>query len=193
MFPILWKKTSPDLKQPYVSTSPNDRSDGIPVGSLVTDNELAATILAFADEIAAGDHGDIDSLLLYQHDKLLFESYYRRGRVNYPHYQMSITKSYTAMAIGRAIQLNHLSMADLNRPVVDFLKNIDQSKIVPGANSITLAQAMNMKSGIRIDQAKANVLRKTKKHINRSGTNPGLPAVQPTHHFNRQELQVSRL
>ena len=156
------EKDIPDLKQPYISTSPNDRSDGIPVGSLVTDNELAVTVLAFADEIATGDHGDIDSLLLYQHDKLLFESYYRRGRVNYPHYQMSITKSYTAMAIGRAIQLNHLSMADLNRPVIDFLKNIDQSKIVAGAELITLAQAMNMKSGIRIDQAKANELRKEK-------------------------------
>ena len=156
------EKDIPDLKQPYISTSPNDRRDGIPVGSLDTDKQLAAAVLSFADEIAAGDHGDIDSLLLYQHDKLLFESYYRRGRVNYPHYQMSITKSYTAMAIGRAIQLNHLSMADLNRPIVDFLKNIDQSKIVPGAKLITLAQAMNMKSGIRIDQAKANELRKKK-------------------------------
>jgi len=156
------EKAIPDLKQPYVSTSPNDRRDGIPVGSLDTDKQLAAAVLAFADQIAAGDHGDIDSLLLYQQDQLLFESYYRRGRVNYPHYQMSITKSYTAMAIGRAIQLNYLSMADLNRPVVDFLKNIDQSKIVPGAKLITLAQAMNMKSGIRIDQAKANELRKEK-------------------------------
>ena len=154
------EKDIPDLKQPYLSTTPRDRSDGIPVGSLGTDNDLSATILAFANEIAAGDHGEIDSLLLSRHGKLLFESYYRRGRVNYPHYQMSITKSYTAMAIGRAIQLNHLSMADLNRPVVDFLKNIDQSKIVSGANRITLAQAMNMKSGIRIDRAKANELRK---------------------------------
>ena len=156
------EKNIPDLETPYVSTSPQDQMDGIAVGNLGTDNELAKCILAFANEIDAGDHGEIDSLLLYQHGKLLFESYYRRGRINYPHYQMSITKSYTAMAIGRAIQLKHLSMDDLDRPVVDFLKNIDQSKIVPGADQITLAQALNMKSGIRIDRAKVNELRNEK-------------------------------
>ena len=156
------EKNIPDLETPYVSTSPQDQMDGIAVGNLGTDNELAKCILAFANEIDAGDHGEIDSLLLYQHGKLLFESYYRRGRINYPHYQMSITKSYTAMAIGRAIQLKHLSMDDLDRPVVDFLKNIDQSKIVPGAEQITLAQALNMKSGIRIDRAKVNELRNEK-------------------------------
>ena len=156
------EKNIPDLETPYVSTSPQDQMDGIAVGNLGTDNELEKRILAFANEIDAGDHGEIDSLLLSQHGKLLFESYYRRGRINYPHYQMSITKSYTAMAIGRAIQLEHLSMDDLDRPVVDFLKNIDRSKIVPGADQITLAQALNMKSGIRIDRAKVNELRKEK-------------------------------
>ena len=154
------EKDIPYLIKPFFNISPQDRMDGIAVGSLGQDNELSNTLLAFAEEIAAGDHGEIDSLLLYQNHKLLFESYYRRGRINYPHYQMSITKSYTAMAIGRAIQLNHLSMEDLDRPVVDFLKNIDRSKLVSGADEITLAEALNMKSGIRIDRAKVNELRK---------------------------------
>jgi sialate O-acetylesterase len=156
------EKDIPDLKTPFLSTSPQNRMDGIAVGTLEKDNDLSNTILAFAEEIAAGDHGEIDSLLLYQNNKLLFESYYRRGRINYPHYQMSITKSYTAMAIGRAIQLQHLSMKDLDRPVIDFLKNLDPSKLVSGANQITLAQALNMKSGIRIDRKKVNELRKEK-------------------------------
>ncbi|MCP4940904.1 MAG: serine hydrolase [Planctomycetaceae bacterium] len=156
------EKDIPDLETPFLSTSPQNRMDGIAVGTLEKDKDLSNTILAFAEEIAAGDHGDIDSLLLYQNNKLLFESYYRRGRINYPHYQMSITKSYTAMAIGRAIQLKHLSMKDLDRPVIDFLKNLDPSKLVSGANQITLAQALNMKSGIRIDRKKVNELRKEK-------------------------------
>ena len=45
---------------------------------------------------------------------------------------------------------------------IDFLKEIDQSKIVSGAEQITLAQALNMKSGIRIDRAEVNELRKEK-------------------------------
>jgi len=37
--------------------------------------------LSFAEEVTAGKHGEIDSLLLYQNGKLLFASYYRRGRL----------------------------------------------------------------------------------------------------------------
>ena len=144
----------PDLAQAFISTAPADRKDGLPVGKL----ENNEAVLAFAAEIAAGQHGEIDSLLLAQHGKLLFESYYRRGRVNYPHYQMSITKSYTAMAIGRAIQLGYLTLADLEKPVVGFLKNVEQGKLVAGAASITLAEAMNMRSGIRLAEGQAKEL-----------------------------------
>ncbi len=144
----------PDLEKPFISTTPTDLKDGIPVGTLAN----SEAILAFAEEIAAGKHGEIDSLLISQKGTLLFESYYRRGRINYPHYQMSITKSYTAMAIGRAIQLGYLTMADVDKPVVPFLKNLDPSKLVSGASAITLAEAMNMKSGVRMEDGKAKEL-----------------------------------
>lgn len=152
------EKDIPDLETPFIDTTPADLKDGIPVGELGPDGGDAEAILKFAKEISDGQHGEIDSLLLFHKDKLLFESYYRRGRINYPHYQMSITKSYTAMATGRAIQLGHLAMSDLDKPVVSFLKAIDQRKLVPGADKITLAEAMNMRSGIRIDHAKAREL-----------------------------------
>lgn len=151
----------PDLKKPFINSAPADRNDGIPVGKLGADGGDKKAILAFTDAIAAGDHGEIDSLLLFSKGKLLFESYFRRGRVNYPHYQMSITKSYTAMALGRAIQMEYLSMGDLEKPVVSLLEEIDQANLVKGATAITLAQAMNMRSGIRIDQKRAVALMKT--------------------------------
>lgn len=152
----------PDLKAAFLDTTPTNRRDGIAVGQLGVDGGDRDAILKFAEEIAAGKHGEIDSLLLYQNGKLLFESYYRRGRINYPHYQMSITKSYTALAIGRAIQLGHLTMDDLDKPVVSFLKDIDQATLAPGADAITLAEAMNMRSGVRIDQDTAKRLMKTR-------------------------------
>lgn len=154
------EKNIPDLEKAYMSISPTDRQDGIPVGSLGLDGGDTEAILKFAKEIAAGMHGETDSLLLAKDNKLIFESYYRRGRLNYPHYQMSITKSYTAMAIGRAIQLGHLTMSDLDKPVVSFLKEIDKGKLVAGADSITLAAVMNMRSGVRLDPAQVNSLRK---------------------------------
>ena len=149
----------PDLKKPFINTAPGNRNDGIAVAALP--DAAKEMILTVTQEIADGDHGEIDSLLIAQDGKLLFESYFRRGRVNYPHYQMSITKSYTAMAIGRAIQLGHLRMADLDKPVVSFLKDLDRSKLVDGAEAITLAEAMNMKSGVRIDDKTAKALMKS--------------------------------
>ena len=143
------EKNLPYLKHPFINTAPRDRRDGIPVGKLGDNKD---EVLAFTQEIAAGGHGQVDSLLIAHQGKLLFESYYRRGRANYPHYQMSITKSYTAMAIGRAIQLGLLTMSDLERPVVSFLKELDRSKLVPGAESITLHEAMHMRSGVRLEK-----------------------------------------
>ncbi len=148
----------PDLEEPFINPAPNDRRDGIPVARLTRQHGDRRAILRFARELAAGEHGEIDSFLLMKDERLLFECYFRRGRANYPHFQMSITKSYTAMAIGRAIQLGHLSLADLDRPVVGFLKKLDTAEFVVGADKITLAEAMNMRSGIRIDKARAREL-----------------------------------
>lgn len=152
------EKDLPDLRHAFINTAPEDRRDGIPVGTLNPEQETV--LRSFAQEIFNGDHGDIDSLLISKDGKLVFESYYRRGRANYPHYQMSITKSYTAMAVGRAIQLGHMTMADLDKPVVDFLTALDRGRLAEGADKITLAEAMNMRSGIRVDKAEARKLMK---------------------------------
>lgn len=159
----------PDLDEPSIDTTPTNRGDGLSVGELGVDGGNENEILNLADEVADGKHGNIDSLLLYHNGKLLFESYYRRGRINYPHYQMSITKSYTAMAIGRAIDLGHLKMADLDKPVVSFLMDLDRSKFVPGAKEVTLAEAMNMRSGIRIDPETARQLMKDPNQLQGQG------------------------
>jgi len=159
----------PDLETPYVSARPRDRSDGIAVEDFTREHGNRRAILKLSRDIASGDHGEVDSFLLMKNSKLIFESYYRRGRANYPHYQMSITKSYTAMAVGRAIQLGHLTMADLDKPVVSFLKEIDQSKLVEGAEKITLSEAMNMSSGVRIDQGRAKELMKKPRSLKGQG------------------------
>ena len=145
------EKKLEDLPSAFIDTNPN-AEDGIAVGTLGIDGGEVDSILQFANEIATGTHGEVDSLLISYRGKLLFESYFRRGRANYPHYQMSITKSYTALAIGRAIQCGYLTMDDLNRPVYEFFKELDSSRFAKGATTITLADVMTMRSGIRIPQ-----------------------------------------
>jgi len=140
----------PVLENSFIDASPEETSDGIPVGELGVDGGNKEIIFKLAQEIADGRHGQFDSLLLLHKGKLLFESYYLRGRIDLPHPQSSVTKVYTALALGRAIELGYLSLADLNKPLVYFLKNLEPSKFTKGAEKITLHQALTMTTGIRI-------------------------------------------
>lgn len=65
------------------------------------------------------------------------------------------------MALGRAVQLGHLTMADLHKPAISFLKDLNPATLVEGADQITLHQAMHMSSGIRLDPDKVSELRKS--------------------------------
>ena len=147
----------PILNRAFVNAAPENREDGILVGELGIDAGDKEKILAFAEEIAAHKHGRFDSFLIAHKDKLIFESYYARGRIDSPHWQASATKAYTGLLLGRAIQLGYLSMDDLDKPLVSFLKDLDPSKFVDGAEKITLNHALTMRSGIRIsdDQKEA--------------------------------------
>ncbi len=142
----------PDLKEAFIDAAPTDRKDGILVGELGIDGGNKAIILKLAQEIADHKHGPFDSFLIAHKGKLLFESYYLRGRINLPHFQASATKVYTGLALGRAIQLGYLTMADLDKPLVSFLKDLDPTKFVEGVEKITLHQALTMRSGIRISK-----------------------------------------
>lgn len=140
----------PTLDSGFIDTAPADRDDGLMVGALDIDGGDKDMIVALAKEISEGAHGNYDSLLIAHKDKLLFESYYLRGRINLPHGQASATKAYTSLALGRAIQLGYLSMADLDKPLISFFDDLDTTDFVDGADKITLHKALTMRSGIRI-------------------------------------------
>lgn len=138
----------PNLDQACVSTSPEDLGDGLPVGSLDVPgtNEAVATLLK---NDKAGRYSELDSLLLWKDGKLLFEMYNRGGRVDAPHYAMSVTKTLTSITLARAIQLGLLAIDDLEKPIVDLLPQIDLSNVQPGVETITLKDSLLMKSGLR--------------------------------------------
>jgi len=142
----------PTLEHAFFDATPVDRKDAIIVGALGVDGGDRDRILKLAQEIGDGEHGNYDSLLIAHKGKLLFESYYLRGRINLPHPQASATKAYTGLALGRAIQLGYLTMADLDKPLVGFFNDLDSTKFVDGAQNITLHKALTMRSGIRISE-----------------------------------------
>ena len=138
----------PNLEKAYISSSPQDLNDGLKVGRLNVPGTVKA-IEALRRADTKGQFANLDSILLWKDGKLIFEMYARRGRVDAPHYAMSITKTLTSMALARAIQLGHLQLNDLDRPVLDFMPNINRKKIKPGVETITLSDALMMKSGLR--------------------------------------------
>ena len=159
----------PYLKEAFIDAAPTERKDGILVGKLGTDGGNRAMILKLAQEIAANKYGNFDSFLITHKGKLLFESYYRRGRINLPHPQASATKSYTSFALGRAIQLGYLTMADLDKPLITFLKDLDPTKFVEGVEKITLHQALTMRSGILLSTEQREELEKNPAQIKGQG------------------------
>lgn len=156
---VTFRDLSP-LKLEFVDASPADLNDSIPVGVLGHDAGEQGMILALAREIADQIYARVDSLLIAHKGKLLFESYYLRGRRNMAHPQASATKAYTGLALGRAIQMGYLTMDDLQRPVISFLNDLDKTKLVKGAELVTLHHALTMTSGLRIPEGIMDELEK---------------------------------
>ncbi len=142
----------PLLNNPFVTTTPANRNDGIAVDTLSVANNDQNAILNLSQEIFEGTHGGYDALLISHKNKLVFESYYNKGRINLAHGQASAVKAYTSLVLGRAIQMGYLSTEDLNKPLIRFLKDVDPKKMVKGAEKITLHKALTMHGGLTIDR-----------------------------------------
>jgi len=151
------QKKLPYLPEAYVSTSPEDLDDGLQVGTLNLPGTTKAVAALVADD-KARKYDNMDSILIWHDGELVFEMYNRRGRVDAPHYTMSITKTLTSVTLARAIQCGLLAMDDLDKPIIDFMPEIDRSKIQLGVDTITIRDALHMKSGLRF----------TEKHFDRT-------------------------
>ena len=160
------QKELPNLDEAYVSVSPADLGDGIEVGQL----ELPGAEKAVAEFVAAdrqGSFANLDSLLLWHNGKLLFEYYNRRGRVDGPHYAMSVTKTMTSLTLARAIELRLLAMSDLDKPVIDFMPEIDRSTIQSGVETITLRDWITQEQDPSIAISKISSASNTKPSMTR--------------------------
>ncbi len=144
----------PHLNKAFVTTTPEDRTDGVSVDTLSVNRNDRNSILNLSEEIFDGKHGNYDAVLISHKNKLVFESYYKKGRINLPHGQASAVKGYTSLVLGRAIQMGYLSMEDLHKPLISFLKDVDPKKVAKGAKKITLHKALTMHGGLTIDSDK---------------------------------------
>ncbi len=159
----------PHLNKPYISTTPEDRKDGILVDTLMVNTNDRNAILKFSQDIFEGKLGSYDAVLISHKNKLVFESYYKKGRINLPHGQASAVKAYTSLVLGRAIQMGYLSMEDLDKPIISFLKDVHPKKMTRGADKITLNKALTMHGGLNIDEGKWKKIENDSVRLNGQG------------------------
>ncbi|WP_075343163.1 serine hydrolase domain-containing protein [Tenacibaculum agarivorans] len=159
----------PHLKKPYISVSPTDRKDGVKVGKLKVESNHMDSILKLSKDIFLDKHGNYDALLISHKNKLVFESYYKKGRINLSHGQASAVKAYTSLILGRVIQLGYLTIEDLNKPIINFLKDVDPKKLTEGAEKITLHKALTMHGGLTIDSNKWKEIEKDSTRLKGQG------------------------
>ncbi|WP_220348083.1 serine hydrolase [Thalassotalea euphylliae] len=151
----------PALKNAFFDTAPSSSDSSLAARQLAVAEDKTKAIIQLAKEIGAVKHGNYDSLLIAHNNALVFESYQQRGRYNLAHPQASATKGYTSLLVGRAVQLGYLSMADLDKPIISFLNEIDKSELVKGAEKITLHKALTMQGGLTIDEERWQELEKS--------------------------------
>ncbi|SHG30623.1 serine hydrolase [Flagellimonas flava] len=144
----------PHLNIPFINQEPADREDGLSVGKFNLSEAKKNAIVQVSQDIFDGKYGNYDALLISHKNKLVYESYYKKGRINLPHGQASAVKGYTSLVLGRAIEMGYLSMGDLDKPLIHFLKDLDPTKFTQGAEKITLHKALTMQGGLTIDREK---------------------------------------
>ncbi|MFY0627586.1 MAG: serine hydrolase [Reichenbachiella sp.] len=115
-------------------------------------NSRLLSINELSQKIADGVYGKYDALLISVEDSLVFESYYREGIVDQPHRQASVSKGYVSLAVGRAIQLKHLTWDDLKKPIAELLKDTIPNNWAAGTELITMRHLLSMQSGIRLSE-----------------------------------------
>ncbi|MFK5924617.1 MAG: serine hydrolase [Verrucomicrobiota bacterium] len=164
---------------------PVKRDDGIKVGDASKVADVSG-IMDFANQIEKqnqdfklgrgksvkkGDgkrspkiQGTVDSLLIAKGGVLVVEEYFADARWDRPHYQMSITKSIMSYAIGKAIEQGEIKSE--NDLILDYLPEVDHSKITAGTESLRLKDLLTMNSGIRIKKgAKPRAKITLKNHV----------------------------
>jgi len=175
------------LEKAFISTEPEKTTNNLQVGKLGVDGGENSSILKLAKELAENKHGKYDSLLVSHKGKLLFESYFNRGRIDLPHFQFSATKGYTSLVMARAMQLGYLTIDDLHKPLVSFFKNLDKSKLASGVEKVTLHHVLSMRSGLRFSDEQLKDFRENREKYS------GIAEVQAFLEFTQPITKESQL
>lgn len=121
--------------------------DGLEVADLnsVTCDEKAISQLVA--KLEGGTFGTVCSLLIAKGGTLLLEQYFGTANADKLHPARSHTKSMTSYVVGKAIEQGKIKSVD--DPILNYLPEVDASKVLPGVEKITIKDCLTMSAGLR--------------------------------------------
>ena len=116
------------------------------------DVQLDGSVLTdLTSRIRSGSYGEIHSLLVVRHDKIVWEEYFRGSDRDALHPLYSVTKSFASTLLGIAVdqgKIGSLRQTVLSLfPEYTDLRNVDAYK-----RAMTLEDVLTMRSGIQWDE-----------------------------------------
>lgn len=100
------------------------------------------------DAVLAGDKADdsvlIESLMILKHGKVLYEGWYGDAAPDKPHAMHSVSKSFTATAVGMAVDEGLLKVTD---KLVDFFPDNLPEEVSDNLKAVTVHDLLTMNCG----------------------------------------------
>ena len=107
-----------------------------------------ASIQQAVDAVLAGDEADesvlFESLMILKHGKVIYEDWYGDAAPDKPHAMHSVSKSFTATAVGMAVDAGLLKVTD---KLVDFFPDKLPAEVSDNLKAVTVHDLLTMNCG----------------------------------------------
>jgi len=107
-----------------------------------------ASIQQAVDAVLAGDAADesvlFESLMILKHGKVIYENWYGDAAPDKPHAMHSVSKSFTATAVGMAVDAGLLKVTD---KLVDFFPDKLPAEVSDNLKAVTVRDLLTMNCG----------------------------------------------
>ena len=135
-----------DSPADYHYHPPADLHDGIAIGDIAQSDLGVSTANSIVRGILDGTYPDVDSVLLFQHGKLVLEEYFYGYNARRPHQLRSATKSIVGALAGIAIDRG--AVAGAQEPVLPHMSYSSYENPDPRKAAITVGDFLSMSSGL---------------------------------------------
>ncbi len=149
---VFWFACSKNSTEPVPTVeTPALLDDGWEVASLESQGISSQRISWISNRIAAVEFGEIHSMLIVRHGRLVFEQYYRDTRRDDLHVMFSVTKSVASALIGIALEKGFINSLDqtLGELFPEHAAILDADSL---KKSVTLQQLLTMTGGLEWDE-----------------------------------------